>query len=209
MKNLLKWRKPSPALIVAIVALSAALVGTAVAGPIAGISLSKGEKKQIRKISRNIANRIFNSRAGQLVGPQGVPGPQGEKGEKGDKGEKGEKGEKGDTGSPGSAVAYGTIEAGGAVEQDSGSHNLTNANVQKGAAGIYCFSGLPAGTQAAIASASNIFTTNNDVIVSASYDTRATPVLSGCPDGTRARVRTFDVSAGELADASFNIWFED
>ncbi|MEX2447456.1 MAG: hypothetical protein WD404_01775 [Solirubrobacterales bacterium] len=70
-------------MIVAIAALSVSLVGTAFAGPIAEISLNKGEKKQIRKISRNITNRIFNRRAGKLVGPQGIPGPQGEKGDTG------------------------------------------------------------------------------------------------------------------------------
>lgn len=57
--------KPSPAMIVAIAALSVSLVGTAVAGPIAEISLNKGEKKQIRKISRNISNRVSNRRISQ------------------------------------------------------------------------------------------------------------------------------------------------
>lgn len=57
--------KPSPAMIVAIAALSVSLVGTAVAGPIAEISLNKGEKKQIRKISRNISNRVSNRRITQ------------------------------------------------------------------------------------------------------------------------------------------------
>lgn len=62
MKHLRIRRKPSPALIVAIAALSVALVGTAVAGPIAEISLNKKEKRQIRKISRNIAGKVSNRR---------------------------------------------------------------------------------------------------------------------------------------------------
>lgn len=65
MKHLRIRRKPSPAMIVAILALSVSLVGTAVAGPIAEISLNKGEKKQIRKISRNISNRVSNRRITQ------------------------------------------------------------------------------------------------------------------------------------------------
>lgn len=55
-------KRPSPAMIVAIAALSVSLVGTAVAGPIAEISLNRGEKKQVRKISRNIAGKVSNRR---------------------------------------------------------------------------------------------------------------------------------------------------
>lgn len=55
-------KRPSPAMIVAIAALSVSLVGTAVAGPIAEISLNKGEKQQIRKISRNISGKVSNRR---------------------------------------------------------------------------------------------------------------------------------------------------
>jgi hypothetical protein len=89
VKDLLKGRKPSPALIVAIVALSAALVGTAVAGPIAGISLSKKEKKQTSKIARKQANKVFNKRRGQLVGPQGPKGENGAVGSRGPTGPSG------------------------------------------------------------------------------------------------------------------------
>lgn len=52
-------------MIVAIAALSVSLVGTAFAGPIAEISLNKGEKKQIRKISRNISNKVSNRKITQ------------------------------------------------------------------------------------------------------------------------------------------------
>src|SRR5215475_4587726 len=53
-------RRPSPAMIVAIAALVAALGGTAVAGPQAIISaLNKKEKKQ----TRNIANSEIDKRA--------------------------------------------------------------------------------------------------------------------------------------------------
>jgi hypothetical protein len=55
-------QKPSPAMIVAITALFISLVGTAFAGPIAEISLNKGEKKQIRKITRKVSNRVANRR---------------------------------------------------------------------------------------------------------------------------------------------------
>ncbi|HEU4905113.1 MAG TPA: hypothetical protein VFT19_03225 [Solirubrobacterales bacterium] len=112
MKQIRKWRKPSPALIIAIVALSAALVGTAVAGPIAGISLSKKEKKQTRKIARQQANQTFNKRKGELVGPQGPKGEQGEKGDKGDKGDTGPQGPTGPSDLYAGSGAFQTVEPG-------------------------------------------------------------------------------------------------
>ena len=56
--------KPSPAMAVALVALSAALVGTAIAGPTAVVSLlDKGEKKQVKKISKKQANKQIKKKA--------------------------------------------------------------------------------------------------------------------------------------------------
>jgi hypothetical protein len=49
-------------MIVAIAALTLSLIGTALAGSIGGMSLNKGEKQQIRKISRDISNRVSNRR---------------------------------------------------------------------------------------------------------------------------------------------------
>ena len=60
---------PSPALLVAAAALVAALVGTAVAGPVE-ISLNKREKKQTRKIATKVAkkqaNRLITRRSSNL-----------------------------------------------------------------------------------------------------------------------------------------------
>jgi hypothetical protein len=67
VKHTPKPRKPSPALIVAIAALSVSLVGTALAGPIAEISgLNKKDKRVVRKISNRIANKRITKRAPKL-----------------------------------------------------------------------------------------------------------------------------------------------
>jgi predicted ribonuclease toxin of YeeF-YezG toxin-antitoxin module len=59
-------KRPSPAMIVAIAALSVSLVGTAFAGPIAEISnLNKKDKRTVRKISRNISGKVSNRRITQ------------------------------------------------------------------------------------------------------------------------------------------------
>ncbi len=53
----LKGHRPSPALLVAVVALVAALSGGAVAG-VAVTSLSKKDKKQVKKISKKQAKKL-------------------------------------------------------------------------------------------------------------------------------------------------------
>jgi hypothetical protein len=69
----LKGRKPSPAMVVSIIALVFALVGTAAAGVATVSVLSKKEKKQ----TRNIARDEIRKAAPGLVGPQGPVGQQG------------------------------------------------------------------------------------------------------------------------------------
>jgi hypothetical protein len=58
--------RPSPALLVAIVALVAALVGTAVAGVATTSRLDRKEKQQVRKIARKLANQQITRRALKL-----------------------------------------------------------------------------------------------------------------------------------------------
>jgi hypothetical protein len=61
-----KLKKPSPAMAVAIAALCVSLVGTAIAAPVALISLTKQEKKQVRKIAGKISNQSITARAPYL-----------------------------------------------------------------------------------------------------------------------------------------------
>lgn len=66
VKFLRNRRRPSPALIVAIAALSVSLVGTAVAVPIAEVSLNKQERKVTRKIAANLARKIARRISGRV-----------------------------------------------------------------------------------------------------------------------------------------------
>jgi hypothetical protein len=72
----LKGRKPSPALLVAVVALVAALAGTAIGG-VAVTSLSKKDKKQVTKIAKKQgkkqANRQIAKKAPGLSGARAPP----------------------------------------------------------------------------------------------------------------------------------------
>jgi hypothetical protein len=60
----LRGRRPSPAMIVAVVALSLSLAGTGVAATIS--VLNSSEKKQVKKIARKQANKRITKRAGNL-----------------------------------------------------------------------------------------------------------------------------------------------
>lgn len=71
-------RQPSPALIVAVLALVAAIAGTALAGTDATTSASV--KKQIKNLKKRVT-ALENQ--GQVPGPQGPPGEQGEPGQPG------------------------------------------------------------------------------------------------------------------------------
>ena len=86
MKGTSRWSKPSPALLVAVVALVAALGGGAVAGVTVN-ALNKKEKEQVKRISKKQAKKQIEK----------VPtGPRGEQGPKGDDGAPGPKGDDGD-----------------------------------------------------------------------------------------------------------------
>ena len=62
-----RLRRSSPAMIVAVTALSVALVGTAIAGPDAVVSLlDRGEKRQVKKIAKRQANKQIKKKAPRL-----------------------------------------------------------------------------------------------------------------------------------------------
>ena len=71
----IKQAKPSPAFVVAVVALVAAVCGGAVAG-VAVRKLDQNEKKQVRKISKNQASKLDKK-------IELTPGPKGEQGDPG------------------------------------------------------------------------------------------------------------------------------
>jgi hypothetical protein len=101
------WKKPTPALLVAVVALVAALGGGAVAG-VAVTSLNKKEIKKVRQIAKREAKKQFRKvPAGPKgdtgpLGGQGVPGRDGRDGVPGGVGPKGDIGQTGVTGDQGS-----------------------------------------------------------------------------------------------------------
>ena len=104
------FRRPSPALVIACLALLVALSGTSVASvaQFARNSVGTPQLKRNAVTAQKVApNAIRGAHVldGSLLTADFKPGqiPQGPKGDKGEKGEKGDKGQKGDQGLPGLA----------------------------------------------------------------------------------------------------------
>jgi hypothetical protein len=106
MHSILK-RRPSAAMVVAVVALCSALGGSATAAlMVTGSSVKDGSLtgKDVR--NRSLGTRDLNPKAvGALRGQRGPAGPAGLQGLKGDPGPKGDQGAKGDTGPRGPSFA--------------------------------------------------------------------------------------------------------
>ena len=101
---MLKGRRFTPAMIVAMIALAVALSGTAVAGTtklITGSQIANGTIKlaDIHSSAKTALKGQTGATGAQ--GPEGVKGPVGPQGAAGSKGDKGDKGDKGVTGPQG------------------------------------------------------------------------------------------------------------
>jgi hypothetical protein len=134
MKGTLRRLRPSPAMVVACIALLFAMTGAGyAAGMLGPNTVGTKQLKKNAVISTKVKNRSLlavDFKAGQL--PKGDPGAPGAPGAKGDPGA---------PGSPGSALAFARILGTGAVD-DANSKGIATANVTKIGAGAYCISGL-------------------------------------------------------------------
>jgi hypothetical protein len=211
MKRRLLARRPSPAMLVAVVALISSLTGGALAATLidtGDIENGAVTKKKVHKNavnSKKVKNKTLKAKdfaPGQLAqGVQGIQGLQGEKGEKG---------AQGDPGEAGSAAGYVLVNPDGSIDA-SRSKNVAQAQVEHTAAtGVYCFD-VDFVVKSAVGASDNSFA-NNDTITSAAVNDNPGTVLSDCPGGlpeSDVRVRNYDVSAAALQDKRFMLWLED
>jgi hypothetical protein len=192
-----KLSMPSPAMVIACVALFVAMGGTGYAAT----QLAEGE-----------GNAVASKKSKGKRGKRGPRGPQGPTGPTGPQGTPGPQGAKGATGPAGTALAYALIEAGGAVDP-AGSKGIASADVSLDNPGTYCFNKIPAGTKSIVATANGEFlnNVNSDRFVSVSFiPTNPAPNWTGCASGSDpVRVTTFDLSAAAITSSAFMIWFEN
>jgi hypothetical protein len=95
--------RPTPALVIALIALFASLGGTGyAAGQVAATASKAKPSKLVTKAQVNkLIAGYFTSHRTELKGPEGPAGPVGPAGKAGDAGAKGDRGEKGDAGDKG------------------------------------------------------------------------------------------------------------
>ena len=182
----IKQAKPSPALLVAVVALVAALGGGAVAG-VAVTSLNKKETKKVRKIAKKKANEQIEKKA---------PGLNVNSAKTASSATTADSSTTADSARP---FAYARITSAGNVTANVPSRNITSGQVSKGGTGIYCFD--------------LSFTPTTGNVTGQAEDTSddfmmielAPLTLDGCPAGTEVAARNFDVSSGGSTNDDFYI----
>jgi hypothetical protein len=170
--------RPSPALVIAMVALFVALSGTGYAA----FKLPRNSVTSINVKDRSLLAKDF--RAGQL--PRGAEGPAGPAGAAGPAGPAGP------TGPSGAAKAFARILAGGDVD-DPRARGIPDASVSHPATGVYCID-IEGG-------ALNVAAT---IDASATGEVVSSVLLNVCAVGKEVEVKTFD-SAGAAADRPFYV----
>ena len=197
----------SPAMVIAMVALFVALSGTAVATTSALITGAQIKNSSIT--GADVKNKSLTPRdfRGSVRGPRGLrgltgaTGATGATGVTGATGAKGDKGDKGDTGDAGSAVAYAYVGSDGTVNL-SRSKNITQANVTRAQAGIYCFNGLAFTPKNIIVTPDSLFSTSGDLEdVYGGVDE-----LPGCPGVEQANVFIYS-NTSAFKDWAFYVVF--
>jgi hypothetical protein len=180
--RLIRRLRPSPAMVVACLALSVALGGTGYAAT----QIARNSITSVQVKDRSLLAKDF--KRGQLPrGPRGLMGPAGPAGPAG---AAGPAGPAGPTGPSGAAKAFARILAGGDVD-DPRARGITDGSVSKPGTGVYCVD-IEGGAINAVAS-----------IDAGATGQIATSVLLGvCPSGKEVEVRTFD-STGAAADRPF------
>jgi hypothetical protein len=191
---MIKHSLPSPAMVVACLALFVALGGSGYAAA----QLKDGHGKAV-------ASKKAKGKRGPR-GKQGPAGPQGSKGDTGTTGTTGSAGSAGPagpTGPAGSAVAYAHILADGTVDIPN-SKNISSSNVTHPGAGLYCFPGLSF-TVHAVTVSPDSYGPVDGILVNPTF--HGTPPYGGCGSDPRVRITTVEAPS-TLSDHPFYVVFQ-
>ena len=194
----LRIRLPSPALVIAVIALVVAVGGTSYAaltlpkGSVGAKQLKKNSvgKKQLKKNSVTSVKVKNGSLKSIDFGSGELP-----KGDKGDKGDRGTNGTNGTNGVNGSAVAFAHVNANGTLDSAK-SKNITATSQVGAVPGYYCIN-VAVPVKNIVATVDNI----GDFTTSATFG----DPLTSCPVGTDVTVLTD--FAGTGTDLKFFIAF--
>ena len=195
--------RPSPAMIVAVIALVVAASGGAMAtGLLTGRSIKNGSLTGLDIKNGSITGNDVKARslAASKLTPAAVASLRGQKGAPGAKGAQGSAGE---------AVAYARVAANGTLEPGDGgkqNKNVIAVDIQRAAAGVYCFGGLPFAVASAMVSPDSAGDMANTKIASVAVQRGIT--LGTCDAGHQQARVSMVTPAGVLTDHRFQVWFE-
>lgn len=198
----MRGRGPSPAMVIACLALFVALGGTGYAAS-GGLATGGNNGASVARAHRRVLRGPRGPRGPR--GFRGATGPQGPAGPQGATGPQGPQGPTGPQGPAGAARAYAEVSSAGAVV---GGHalNISNANVTNPATGMYCFdlSAIGISTSNAVPVASLDW---SDPVTSATdiVQVVANGAFNSCPSG-QVGVRAFD-NTGAAKNLGFVIAF--
>ena len=195
-------RLPSPALVVALVALVAALTGSAIALPGKG-SVDSGDIKNRTIVGKDIKRSTINSLRGRR-GAQGPAGAKGDTGDAGPAGAAGAAGAAGPAGPAGSARAYAQINDSGPAFVAQRTKGFTA--VSRPATGLYCLTvdpatGITVGTDPSVPTVASVEFGNTTTATAPNVQVRGSNAL--CATG-QLEVHTFD-GAAAADDVSFTL----
>ncbi len=195
------WKRyrPSPALIVALIALIVASAGVGVgASFITGKQIKNGSIRGVDIKNHSIGKAKLK---GNFQGPRGTTGATGARGLQGLQGLRGPAGE---------AVAYARVAADGALEPGDGgkqNKNIAASSIQHASAGVYCFGGLPFAVASAMVSPDSAGDITTNTIASVAIQRGIT--LGTCDaNHQQARVSMVTPAAATPTDHRFQVWFE-
>lgn len=191
-----KLGRPSPALVIALIALVGATTGVSFAasqGPSAGSATSAKATK---------SDRGPRGKRGK----RGKRGPQGAAGKNGANGTNGANGSNGTNGLDGSALGYATVTGGNTVIA-AGSKNVTQANLLQVTLGYVCFRNLPFTPKVATVTLSHpvsdpVTTDGNTLLAGARVGLGADP---HCPNAQVSVVT--NTPSGTLTNGEFQVVF--
>jgi|SRR5215216_672345 len=177
-----RLRPPSPALVVAIVALIVACAGTATAAGVFIRSSSQVKSGSINtgdlRNGRGVSLADLTPRARfRLESREGERGPEGPRGPQGPAGPRGETGPAGANGADGSAIAFAHVNPDGTLDDGKSKQVVSTAMAAPGpgSARVYCFDLVPSSVSNAVASI--------DYATTGSGIETIYPLLPGTADG--------------------------
>jgi Collagen triple helix repeat (20 copies) len=197
-------RRPSPATVLAMLALLVATTGSAVAQTkhfpeFNGIDIIDNTLTGRDIKDKSLSPKDFRGSVRGKRGKTGARGPKGDPGSPGSPGQPGAQGSAGPAGPAGAAVAFARINGDGTVVA-AHSKAISSANVTRIGAGGYCFAGLSFTPKHIVGSLANFATGFLTAGV-------APDALGACPAGAQARVQTTD-AASAAVDRPFYVVFE-